>query len=75
MKLNVIVTNYEINGWIKYLTIKDEDNNEFKCSLEWSEGNGYDLTWWDEEPEFYTNWDEESESMLFEQWLDEMSSK
>lgn len=75
MKLRITTTDVEILGWVKRLTIKDEDGNEYTCRLEWQDGNGYDLYWYEDEPDFYTNWDDETESMTFEQWLDDESSQ
>jgi hypothetical protein len=73
MKLKVTTTDEEVLGWVRRITIKDEDHNEFRCRLSWHEGNGYEIDWYGDEPEFYTNWDDEAESMFFEQWLDEES--
>jgi hypothetical protein len=76
MSFKVKVTDEEVMGWTKRLLITDEDNNEFRCTLYWADGNGYDLTWWNGEPDWASEWDEnDHDGMYIEWWLDEESCK
>lgn len=76
MSFKVTTTDEEVLGWVRKITIKDEDGNEFRCRLSWQEGNGYELDWYDGEPDWASEWNEDDHDGLFlEWWLDEESSK